>query len=532
MSGRTRVWIAVIAALLFAGLVRARLLEMPLERDEGEYAYPAQLLLDGVPPYREAYGMKMPGILGAYALVLATFGETRAGIHLGLLVVNAASAWLVLLLGRRLLDPVAGATAAIVLLLLTLHPGVHGLAANTEHFVILPALAGLWLVVRGGDTRRLASIAVGGACLGLAFLTKQTALFWVLFGALVALADDRRRRPRGAPVGLVAFAAGAAVPVVATGLALLAAGVFESFWYWTVRYPLHYAAAAPLHQVALELRGALPSVVGATLPCWLLAGIGLVIALARRRALGRPGFLPGWLLCAGLSVAVGMRFRPQHFLLLTPVLALLAGLAVSRIGEQVVRRGPRALAGVVQVALVAVAVASFAWGERRILFTAPPMEAARLVYGTNPFPESIEVARFLREHTAPDETIAVLGSEPQIYFYAKRRSASPYILTYPLMQPGERALSMQREMIRALDRARPRYLVFVNAKASWQQREDSPGEIFAWHRSQTRGAYQRVGWVHIPPDGKTEVRWGEQAAGPPPTGGTGIAVWRRRDGGP
>jgi hypothetical protein len=398
---------------------------MPLERDEGEYAYPAQLLLDGVPPYREAYGMKMPGILGAYALVLATFGETRAGIHLGLLVVNAASAWLVLLLGRRLLDPVAGATAAIVLLLLTLHPGVHGLAANTEHFVILPALAGLWLVVRGGDTRRLASIAVGGACLGLAFLTKQTALFWVLFGALVALADDRRRRPRGAPVGLVAFAAGAAVPVVATGLALLAAGVFESFWYWTVRYPLHYAAAAPLHQVALELRGALPSVVGATLPCWLLAGIGLVIALARRRALGRPGFLPGWLLCAGLSVAVGMRFRPQHFLLLTPVLALLAGLAVSRIGEQVVRRGPRALAGVVQVALVAVAVASFAWGERRILFTAPPMEAARLVYGTNPFPESIEVARFLREHTAPDETIAVLGSEPQIYFYAKRRSASP-----------------------------------------------------------------------------------------------------------
>ena len=31
---------------------------------------------------------------------------------------------------------------AVLLLLLTLHPGVHGLAANTEHFVLLPALAG------------------------------------------------------------------------------------------------------------------------------------------------------------------------------------------------------------------------------------------------------------------------------------------------------------------------------------------------------------------------------------------------------
>ena len=39
--------------------------------------------------------MKLPGIYVAYAGVLATFGETARGIHLGLLVVNLVSGVLV-----------------------------------------------------------------------------------------------------------------------------------------------------------------------------------------------------------------------------------------------------------------------------------------------------------------------------------------------------------------------------------------------------------------------------------------------------
>ncbi|MGC1454185.1 MAG: hypothetical protein WA946_03240, partial [Nitrospirota bacterium] len=37
--------------LLFVVIVRARLLDVPLERDEGEYAYMGQLLIQGIPPY-------------------------------------------------------------------------------------------------------------------------------------------------------------------------------------------------------------------------------------------------------------------------------------------------------------------------------------------------------------------------------------------------------------------------------------------------------------------------------------------------
>ena len=75
----------MMAVLLLVAGIRFRLLTIPLERDEGEYAYAGQLMLQGIPPYELAYNMKFPGVYAAYALILAGFGQTPGGIHLGVL---------------------------------------------------------------------------------------------------------------------------------------------------------------------------------------------------------------------------------------------------------------------------------------------------------------------------------------------------------------------------------------------------------------------------------------------------------------
>lgn len=67
----------VVATILLVALVRLRLLNLPLERDEGEYAYAGQLMLQGVPPYQLAGNMKFPGTYAAYAIIMAGFGQTR-----------------------------------------------------------------------------------------------------------------------------------------------------------------------------------------------------------------------------------------------------------------------------------------------------------------------------------------------------------------------------------------------------------------------------------------------------------------------
>jgi hypothetical protein len=520
----------VLVALLLAFGVRSRLFDMPLVRDEGEHAYNAQLLLDGVPPYREAYDMRMPGVFVAYAAVLSVFGETDVGIRLGLALVNAATAVLLFLLGRRLVDETAGVVAAIAYAALTLHPGVRGIIANTEHFVLLPAVAGLLLVLRGAEEDRAGSLALGGACLGLAFLTKQPAAFWLPFGGMVALRADPSRGcgSRSRPDRLLAFAAGAAAPLVAAGLTMAASGVWKSFLYWTLVHPFRYGVAAPFGLLWETLIATTPGIVGSTWPLWLLAGAGVVATLAQPGARRYRAFLLGWLLVASLSVAAGLRFRATHFLLLAPVVSLLVGVAMSCLGKRLAGGTTQPLARSAQVAVLAAALLVFAWGDREVLFRATPREAGRLVWGGNPFPESVEIARFIRANTEPGDRIAVLGSEPQIYFYARRRSATPYILTYDLMLPGDRARSMQLDMIRKLEEAEPAVLVFVSLHASWLAQEGSPRDLFHWYQRRTKRGYLRVGQINMRRDGEPEYLWGADARRAPLPNGPWIALWRRR----
>ena len=63
--------------------------------------------------------------------------------------------------------------------------------------------------------------------------------------------------------------------------------------------------------------------------------------------------------------------------------------------------------------------------QREFFFDLDPVAACRATYGGNPFPEAIKIADDIQHHTSPDEhRIAVLGSEPEIYFYSHRRSVS------------------------------------------------------------------------------------------------------------
>src|SRR6266550_1688580 len=103
------VW-CLLAVIVFglAAVIRIRLLGIPLERDEGEYAYAGQLILQGIPPYKLAYNMKFPGTYAAYAGIISIFGQTMTGIHLGLLLVNAATIALIFFLGRRLVNSMTG----------------------------------------------------------------------------------------------------------------------------------------------------------------------------------------------------------------------------------------------------------------------------------------------------------------------------------------------------------------------------------------------------------------------------------------
>src|SRR6266446_6318541 len=134
----------LLCCIFLSVFVRWRLQQLPLERDEGEYAYAGQLLQQGVTPYVGFSNMKFPGTYLVYALIEFLFGQTVSAIRLSLLALNLLCTLLVYLVAKNwFADRCEATIAAACYCLLSLSESVQGLIANAEQFVILFALVGI-----------------------------------------------------------------------------------------------------------------------------------------------------------------------------------------------------------------------------------------------------------------------------------------------------------------------------------------------------------------------------------------------------
>jgi len=502
----------VTLVVLAMVLVRARMLDFPLERDEGEYAYMGQLLLAGVLPYEQAANHKFPGTYLAYAVAMALFGETPRGVHLGLLAVNCGSVVLVFLLGRRLFGDAAGVAAAAAYALLGLGVGVLGFAAHMTHFVVLPVLAGLVLLWRAIDSGRPGALLAAGAALGASVTVRQTSLAYVAFAVVFWLLVQRRRLDRAtlARHGAV-LAAGVAAPVLVMLAHFAAAGALPELWRWTVAQALAYGTQSGLADGLHAFLGNSREAIGSTVGVWLLALVGGA-RLARERS-HAAGFVAGLLAAGAAATAAGLFFRPHYFVQVLPAVALLAGRTVGELAAGWRRGRKRSASRVAAAAAVGLAFAYPIVAQAPVLLTLSPDEAVRRVYGRNPFPESVEIGRWIREHSSPGDTVAVLGSEPQIYFYARRRAATSFLYVYPLLEHHPNAHEMQARMAGEIEAAAPRFLVITHVSQSWGLRPDSDRTIIQWANRYVGAHYRPVGAVEIGRAGSV-YHWGGDAAQP------------------
>ena len=490
--------------------IRWRLREFPLERDEGEYAYMGRLILEGGAPYGEAANMKWPGTWLAYAGIMAVCGQTTAGIHLGLLGVSLVTSLLVFVLGRRLCGTVGGAVAAGTHAVLALGTPVLGFAAHANHFVVVCALGG-FVVLTGRDRPGLARVFVAGLLFGLAGLMKQAGVLFGLlaFGGLLWCEVKRAREAAGwsgAVLRLAALGLGGLAPLGATALWIWKLGTWDSFWWWSVVYAKEYASLlTPKEGLAWFEKGMRALLNGAPW-LWGAAACGAVGLFFRPALRAWRWGLVGFALVSFAAVCPGLFFRPHYFLLLLPAVALLAGVAVAEAADRLRERWPRWPVALLPLVLIMGGAFHAMWRERAVFFRLTPEQACRATYGYNLFPESMEIARYLRDHTAPDARLAILGSEPQILFYAHRRAATPYLYVYPLMEPQPLAIAMQQEFTQRIEAVDPDYVLMVGIEESWIRWPDSHMEIFTWLTGYLR-RFHVVGLVDLHTDRPGDFRW-------------------------
>jgi 4-amino-4-deoxy-L-arabinose transferase-like glycosyltransferase len=500
---------ALLLVILLVAGIRFHLRTMPLERDEGEYAYAGQLMLQGIPPYALAYNMKLPGTYAAYAAIMTVFGQTAAGIRLGVLLMNATTIILIFLLGRWLSGPLAGLAAATTYALLSTLPSLLGFAGHATHFVVLFVLAGILVLLRALNAQRSPLLFFcSGLLLGIAFLMKQPGIAFAAFGALY-IARCSWKQPRLLVSREAAYLAGAALPFALTCLALAHAGVFRNFWFWTFTYAREYSSETSLAVGWQAFQQSLHWTMH-PFPLWAIAEIGLVTLFWDRRWRRQLFFLATLTAFSLLAMCAGFYFRPHYFILLLPAAALLAGLAVTSAYRFLAQRRFPASARLIPLLVFIAACAFSLWDQRAFLFKLDPAAAAQRIYAANPFAEAIAVAKTVRASTTEADTIAVFGSEPEIYFLSGRHSATSYIYMYDLIKTQPYQLQMRQEIMRQIESARPRIVIYVDDWASWGwHRGQEHDEFFTWMENYIRENYTPMQEIRI--NALPAHRWGEAA---------------------
>jgi 4-amino-4-deoxy-L-arabinose transferase-like glycosyltransferase len=354
--------------------------------DETFLATQAEVISDGGKLYEEAADRKPPLVPYIYAGTFALFSTTALwSVRVMAMLAIALTALLLALEARRRYGRRAAWIAGVLMVLASVaFAPQDGQAANFEIFM-LPAMTAAVLLARRG--RSFSS----GVAVALATLTKQTGAA-TLIPVLYLVWKQRGRK--SATDALSGFTAPLA-------LVALAVGPGELLFWTTIGNGSYLGITGRWGMVLLMFLLMTAAFAAANLPIvWTLPR-----AWRERRTAGAGDTdLWLWLLSAGLSVAVGLRFFGHYYLQLVPPLALLTAGALARSSHRAMTRTVALAAGVATV-------------------------ATGFGFLVQPFNEKAEyetVSEYLKVHAGTEDRILVWGHVPEIYWASGKRPATRF----------------------------------------------------------------------------------------------------------
>jgi len=465
---------ALIACVYVA--CRFNIIAIPLDRDEGLFGYIGQVILDNGVPYRDAIDHKPPGAYYLYALGLLLFPATPSGVHLFLHLYNFLTLIAVYFLARLFAGTRGpGLWSAFAYAVMSSSPLVQGYAASTEMLMLLPLTLSLLCAVSAVRRGSLLWAILSGICGAATFWTKHTGAVFALFGVVCllfpALVQGRMqgKKPRAAAaLGGAWFTGFAGLSLLVTGY-FYGKGAFDAFVYWNFTHNYYYGTGQGLFEslpkawaAVLQIITENPFVVGTML-------LGVLMPAVRRDARGYFSLL--FIAASFVATLPGYAYK-HYFAQIVPAAALASGVGFVWLGGAL--RGKQTQRSVLALCALA-ALAVPLWLQSGYYFTKSPEELSRDFFSVNPFPETVDAGAFIAQHTAPEDSVFIFGSEAQILFYARRRSASPFALLYPLtrtMYPRYR--QHQQQVWNDIARAQPAYIIIVNVPQSvlWDGQAD------------------------------------------------------------
>jgi len=498
ISTRPFAWIG-IALLLIALVARLRLLGIPFERDEGVFTYIGRALMGGELLYTDLYDNKLPGLYLIYGLFTTVFGVQPTGIHLGALLWQLATLAVLFLWLREVIGRDRAMAATGLFALYAASGQVLGFAAHATQLCALPAFAGLWALWRGtvqGRSPQVVWIILAGLSAGLAIWIKQQALFYAVFGGLyLAWWFFGRGRSesitRAISLGLL-YALGVILPVGLSAAWFASQGRFDDFWFWTVDISTGETFKTQAPGGWFFFNFYFPKVISHWWWVWFSGFYGLVV-LFRQKQAPEQRALACLLPLSLWGVSLGGAFYPHYFVLCLPWLSICAIMGLDAMLRKYGSMGWIATALVVLWPVLAHNGYWFWENHRSVLWRA---------YSNNSFQEMAELGAALKKRSAPTDSIAIIGSEPELLLSADRRSALSHLFFQGVVQPHARRAQFQQQTREELWGRRPRFVVLPGGQ--YEHLKDDPlvKEIVA----RLQKDYHTICVVDIYPN-KSQIIW-------------------------
>ncbi|HAX61744.1 MAG TPA: hypothetical protein DCX95_04175 [Elusimicrobia bacterium] len=147
LSNKNFNFFCIFLIFSFNFLLRFPFLNIPLERDEGEYAYISQIIGEKGIPYKDAFNQKPPGVFYLYRLVFSIFGEKILALRLFVVFYNFISIFLIYQIGKILKSADFGIISALIYAIVSSERRLLGFSANTEIFMLAPIIGSMYFIL-------------------------------------------------------------------------------------------------------------------------------------------------------------------------------------------------------------------------------------------------------------------------------------------------------------------------------------------------------------------------------------------------
>jgi len=453
--------LALLTIVVVTAALRVPLLDIPFERDEGEYAYIGWRLGFGELPYHDWFDQKPPAIFWVYRLALSLPLDPVRAVHLVGMVFAAGSACCLYLIARRFLGHPWGVVSALLFALISVDPLIQGTAANTELFMSLPLLLSHVLYLQETTDGRGGKVlpVLLGIANGIAIACKQVALVnWLFMIVAYPMLTGKESRARRSLSFALHSALGMALFWGGIALFFHAHDALDDFVFNVFTHNFDYIQTIPYAQRWSFFVDTVSTLARSQLLVWLVAAIGLATTWSRQGT-WLLVYLAGWAVASMVGVSASGYYFPHYFQQMLPPLVLCAALGARWLyslgrGDRVPVSAKRVLCTAVLAGLPCVTLYPF-------LFHYTPAEAARSIYPGNPFGDMPAIGLNLEKVTKPDDRIYIFGAEPELLFYTRRLSATRYIFLFPLFGPYEDALAKQMQATEEIVAAKPEVILYV-----------------------------------------------------------------------